>query len=103
MTTIDQTNRTPITLHRKTINGISVSDLFRRFTSEVVCKGWIHGENRQAIFCKCNSASSALGIRVMGCMVMEETDTCGAFEFSKECGTVEDAFEFMQYVERVLL
>jgi hypothetical protein len=103
MTTIDQTSRSPIALHGKTINGVNVSDLFRRFTSEVVCKGWVHGESREAIFCKCEAASSALGIRAMGCMVMEDVDTCGAFEFSKECETVEGAFEFMQYIQRVLL
>jgi hypothetical protein len=96
-------NRRPIKLHHQTINGINVYDLYIRLSSEVVCKGWIYGENREAIFFKCNSASYALKIPAMGCMVMEETDRCGAFEFSKQCETVEEALEFMEYVNRVLL
>ena len=35
-TTSDRTNRRPIALHNRIINGISVSDLFRRFTADAI-------------------------------------------------------------------
>lgn len=87
----------------RTINGIQTTDLFIRFSSQVVCKGWIHGENREMIFAKCKSAAIACEVPSMGCMVMEAEDKTGAFEFSKDFDDRFQAEEYINHLIRVLL
>ncbi len=94
---------TSIQLPGRTINGIHTTEMFIRLTREVVIKGWIRGENREAIFAKAQSMRSALGVESSGCFCMNEEDTNAPFEVQHHCKDAKAAEDFMEFAQRVLL